>query len=291
MGNLLKVEHLSVSYRNSVFFMKDLSFEMIQGCNLAIVGESGSGKTSLIRALTRLNEVDAIVSGNVIINDKDIYKLDERELRMMRMNEFAIALQLSSELFNPRSTMRTQLYEILSRKYTGEEMEARARNLLAVADLPEEVLDQYPNELSGGMLQRFQIVSTLALDPQIIFLDEPTSALDTDAREKVIGLVNKICKTRKTTFVIVTHDFYVAQKTCDQIMVLYNGKEVEFGSTSELLYNPMHPYTKGLLNSSMDLHKFRDTALFDNRRNSVEKFFTKNIDRWSYSCYTIIYKK
>lgn len=269
---VFEVKDLSVKYGAEGFTLHELSFSADEGEIISIIGESGSGKTTLARAIVHMQDADAIIKGQVIISGKNIYEISEKELEQMRQRDFAIAFQNSRELLNPLLTLREQFFEILSKVYKSkEEMEKKAAELLEVVGLKKDVLDKYPRELSGGMLQRFLLISAVALNPKVVVLDEPTSSLDVASKHKIIHLIMDINKRFNIAFIVITHDFGLAEHISTKMMIFYHGHLVEQGVTTDILRNPTHPYTKGLINSSMDINLYKDVWGIRNVRGEDKK--------------------
>lgn len=256
MPALLEVRELSVSYPS--FSLHPLSFRMEAGEILSVVGESGSGKTTLLKGLACLTGRETRVSGQVLLNGRELLTLSEKERRPLRMTEFSVAFQNSGAWLNPSMRLRSQLGEVLSRKYRAKEQPRLMEELMEAVGLEAEDLNRYPHELSGGMTQRFLLAMAMALEPGLVLLDEPTSSLDVAARDSFARLIKKFNQEKGTAFLIITHDMKLAQQLSQRMMVLYNGHVEEMGSTSEILEYPRHPYTRGLINASMGLNIVRD---------------------------------
>ncbi|NLZ92445.1 MAG: ABC transporter ATP-binding protein [Firmicutes bacterium] len=257
MGVVLETNNLTVTYNNG-FTLHPLSTTIAEGEIVAVVGESGSGKTTLAKALLNLLGSSAQVSGTVKINGHNIFQLPAKELAKRRSLEFAICLQNSYELLNPLLTVREQICEVLRKAYRENELGERLAWLINQVDLDSAVLTKYPHQLSGGMLQKINIICAVALQPGLVILDEPTSSLDRSSREEVLAFIRLLNRQAKMSFLIVTHDLSIAKAVSERIYILYGGKLVEVGLTDEVLAKPRHPYTMGLINSSMEIHPFRD---------------------------------
>lgn len=256
MAPLLDVRELSVSYPG--FSLHPLSFSLDRGEILAVVGESGSGKTTLLKGLACLTEEGTEVSGQVLLEGRELLGMKEEQRRQLRMRSFAVAFQNSSAWLNPGMTLREQLKEVLHRGYPPREIPGRMRELMETVGLKPEDLGRYPRELSGGMAQRFLLATAIALEPGLVLLDEPTSSLDVAARDAFAALVQRLNREKNIAFIIITHDMKLAQLLSSRIMVLYNGHVEELGSTGDILDYPRHPYTRGLINASMGLNIVRD---------------------------------
>ena len=253
---LFTVNDLSVQY--SDFTLKPVSFQLDQGEILAVIGESGSGKTTLAKAITCLLDGDAKVSGTVTLGQWELTALPERELRKLRMSEFAIAFQNSTQFLNPTMTLRKHLEEILDRKYPRSQHQDLMRMLMEEVGLDVRDLERYPRELSGGMAQKFLLASAVALRPGLVLLDEPTSSLDAASGEEFVELIRRLNREHQIAFLVITHDMKLASQLTDRILVLYAGQVMEMGTTAQVLDQPRHPYTRGLLGASINLNIAKD---------------------------------
>lgn len=256
MNKLLEVKNLSLSYPE--FSLHPLSFSLDYGEILAVVGESGSGKTTLLKGLSCLWEEGVKVSGQVLLEGRELLEMKEEQRRQLRMRSFAVAFQNSTAWLNPSMTLREQLKEVLHRGYPARELPGRMRELMETVGLSPEDLGRYPRELSGGMAQRFLLATAIALEPRLVLLDEPTSSLDVAARDSFAALVKRLNREKSIAFVIITHDMKLAAMLSSRMMVLYNGHVEEMGSTADVLDYPRHPYTRGLINASTGLNIVRD---------------------------------
>ena len=253
MNKLLEVKNLSLSYPE--FSLHPLSFSLDSGEIMAVVGESGSGKTTLLKGLSCLWEEGVKVSGQVLLEGRELLGMKEAQRRQLRMSSFA---ENSAAWLNPSMTLREQLKEVLHRGYPTRELPGRMRELMETVGLSPEDLGRYPRELSGGMAQRFLLATAIALEPKLVLLDEPTSSLDVAARDSFAALVKRLNREKRIAFLIITHDMKLAAMLSSRMMVLYNGHVEEMGSTAEILDYPRHPYTRGLINASTGLNIVRD---------------------------------
>ena len=256
MNKLLEVKNLSLSYPE--FSLHPLSFSLDYGEILALVGESGSGKTTLLKGLSCLWEEGVKVSGQVLLEGRELLGMREEQRRQLRMRSFAVAFQNSTAWLNPSMTLREQLKEVLRRGYPTRELPGRMRELMETVGLSPEDLGRYPRELSGGMAQRFLLATAIALEPRLVLLDEPTSSLDVAARNAFADLVKRLNREKGIAFVIITHDMKLSSMLSSRMMVLYNGHVEEMGPTADILDYPRHPYTRGLINASTGLNIVRD---------------------------------
>lgn len=255
---ILEAAGLRVSFEKSDFVLERMDFSIREGEIIAIIGESGSGKSTLLKALTCLSDADAVVEGQVLFGGTDLLALPERRRKDYRFRRFSIVFQNSREYLNPRATLREMLYEILKKEYRGAELEKKAREAMTGADLSPDLLDQHPQALSGGMVQKFQIACATALSPELILLDEPTSSLDAASRSEFIRLIAERNRTMHTAVIVVTHDMALARDLSARMLILYQGVVCEMGQTCDILRQPRHPYTRALLNSAMELNLYKD---------------------------------
>ena len=256
-NNILEVRNLKVYYplRGSWFGKKrylraveDVSFTLARGETLGLVGESGCGKSTLGRALVRLEKS---VSGEIILNGRDIARLEGRALRDCR-KEFQMIFQDPYGSLNPRLSILSALDEVLRLRYPGEKTAVRrerAAGLLERVGLDSCALERYPHQFSGGQRQRIGIARALAGDPGFIVADEPVSALDVSVQAAVVNLLLDIQKESGTAFLFIAHDIAVVEHISNRIMVMYLGHVMESASSHELVAFPEHPYTQALLSA------------------------------------------
>ena len=266
------VDGLTVAYRveeNWLRAVRELTFEVRRGETLAIVGETGSGKTTTGHAIMRLLPVAGrVLGGSVMVGGLDVLSLNERELRQLRGKRVGYVPQQPSAAFNPTMTIGRQVAEALV-VHEGTRYRRTlptVRRLLEEMGLaePDRLVDAFPHQLSGGMLQRAMIASAIIARPRLLVADEPTSALDVTVQRQILDLLRRVRDEHGLTIVLITHDLGAVAQIADTVMVLYAGRKVEIGETDELLHSPRHPYTKGLVQSSPGLgqaHKSRLSAL------------------------------
>jgi peptide/nickel transport system ATP-binding protein len=232
-----------------------VSFAVPAGSSVGLVGESGSGKSVTALSILRLlrDPPGRVVGGEVWFRDRDLTKLSERELRRVRGAEISMVFQEPMTSLNPVMSAGAQVAEslMLHRNMSRREARAEAAELfrkVGIAD-PEQRLDEYPHQLSGGMRQRVMIAMALACRPALLIADEPTTALDVTIQAQILDLLARLRRELGMALLLITHDLGVVAETCDEVVVMYAGHVVENGRASELLTRPRHPYTAGLLRS------------------------------------------
>jgi peptide/nickel transport system ATP-binding protein len=232
-----------------------VSFQLAQGEVLCLLGESGSGKSVTMRALMRLFPATARIGGSIHVDGRDILALPERGLRQIRGRLISMIFQEPMTAFDPVFTIGTQIAESVA-YHDGVSMRAgraRALELLDLVQVPsaKRRLDAYPHELSGGLRQRAMIALALACRPKLLLADEPTTALDATVQIQILLLLRQLQEELGMATIFVTHDLGVACEVADRIAVMYAGRFVEAGSVTEVMDAPRHPYTEGLLRSTI----------------------------------------
>jgi len=259
MNKLLEVNNLKVSfhtYAGEVQAVRGVSFAIGKGETLAIVGESGSGKTVSSKAIMGLiatppGEIKA--DSEILYNGNDILKYNKKQWRNFRGQEAGMVFQDPMTSLNPTMKIGEQIAEGICAHHKISKSAAKAKviELLKKVSIPnpEERIDEYPHEFSGGMRQRVVIATALACNPKLLIADEPTTALDVTIQAQILHLLKDIQKESETAIVIITHDLGVVAGMADNIAVMYAGRIVEFGTVDEIFKNPQHPYTYALLNA------------------------------------------
>ncbi len=255
---LAEVRDLHVRFvgrENTVHAVNGVSFTVNPGKVLCILGESGSGKSVTLRALMRLLPVQAKIEGTVRAAGRDVLALRGKALRDLRGGEVSMIFQEPMTALDPVYTIGQQIGETV-RRHTGCDRAkawARALELLELVRIPsaERRLDAYPHELSGGLRQRAMIAMALSCDPRLLLADEPTTALDATVQIQVLILLRKIQRELGMGMIFVTHDLGVAAEIADTVAVMYAGRIVESGPVGRILAAPLHPYTAGLLASTV----------------------------------------
>lgn len=248
---LLTVEELRLRYGpEQPLVLDEVSLAMEVGETLAIVGESGSGKSSFALALTRLLPQRAELTGKVHFEGQSLLNLSERELRRVRGSRIGFIFQEPGRAFNPVFPIGWQLEEIL-RTHCPDTKDRTSRVIEALEDVgirdAASRLRAYPDEFSGGMLQRALLAQTLLPEPSLLIADEPTTALDVTIQARVMELLTRIREERRLAVLLITHNFGLVHGFADRVVVLHEGRIVEQGKTTDVLTCPQHPYTRGLL--------------------------------------------
>ena len=244
--SLLSVSNLKTSY-GPVNVLAGVSFDIDEGQTYALVGESGSGKTTVIRAIAGLAPAQ---EGTVLYNGRDIRGLSERKMRPLR-KEISLMFQDPVGSLSPRLTIRsliTEPYRIQGMK--DRDIDAEARRLLEMVNLPADLGDRYPYQISGGQARRVGVARALALDPKLILADEPTAGLDVSVQGELLNLLNDLRERLGLSLLIITHNLNVVRHVSDRMGIMYLGRLVEEGATEDIFYQSRHPYTRALLSAS-----------------------------------------
>lgn len=254
---LCEVRNLHTAFR-----IKDTYYDAIENVNLslysnevlAIVGESGCGKSTLATTIMGLHDFNYTkVSGEVIFEDKNLLTLDQDEYNKIRGGKIGMIFQDPLSALNPLQRIGEQIEEALTyhTKFSKEEKKARVLELLEKVGIenPSRVYRQFPHQLSGGMRQRVMIAMALSCKPKMIIADEPTTALDVTIQAQILDLLTDLQNEIKAGIILITHDLGVVAQMADRVAVMYAGQVVELADSMELFNNPLHPYTKSLLNS------------------------------------------
>jgi peptide/nickel transport system ATP-binding protein len=253
----LKVDNLVTEFvtgDGAVRALDHVSFELKAGQIMGLVGESGSGKS--LTGFSIMGLLDApgrITSGRIWLGDQDIRSMTTEELRQMRGNRMAMIFQDPMMTLNPVMKISAQMIEAIQahRPISRSDALHECRAALAMVGIasPDARLDAYPHQLSGGMRQRVAIAIALLNKPDVIIADEPTTALDVTIQGQILAEIQKICRQTATAVIWITHDLSVVSSLADHISVMYAGKIVEQGPSAQVLGQPAHPYTRGLIRS------------------------------------------
>ncbi len=255
---LLEVKELQTHFRTDDGIVKavdGVSFSLDKGKILGIVGESGCGKSMTSLSIMRLlNEgAGCKLSGQILFEGTDLLQLTEKELRRIRGNQISMIFQEPMTSLNPLFTIGDQIMESVmlhqgANKKTARDKAIEMLQLVGIPS-PEQRVDVYPHQLSGGMRQRVMIAIALACNPKLLIADEPTTALDVTIQAQILDLMRKLREELGTSIILITHDLGVVAEMVDEIAVMYCGKVVEQADVHSLFEAPQHPYTRGLLRS------------------------------------------
>jgi oligopeptide/dipeptide ABC transporter ATP-binding protein len=264
---ILSIRNLKTYFftrRGIVKAVDGVDFDLMQSECLCLVGESGCGKT--VTALSVLGLVDSppgrIVDGEIYYHNLNLRECPPDQLRHIRGKEIAMVFQDAQSALNPVFTIGDQIEEQvkLHLRVSRREAKAKAISLLQEVGIPspEKAVGYYPHQLSGGMRQRAMIAMSLSCDPQILIADEPTTAVDVTVKAQILDIFSQLKNTRQMSLLFITHELGIVSEIGDRILVMYGGKVVETATVSELLSNPKHPYTAGLINCLPDITRVKD---------------------------------
>ncbi|AMW99905.1 ABC transporter ATP-binding protein [Rummeliibacillus stabekisii] len=291
-------ELLQVKGLETTFFTEDgafpavdnIDFSLREGEILGIVGESGCGKS--VTSLSIMGLVPSppgkVTNGEILLEGTDLAKFSDKEMRKIRGKEVAMIFQEPMTSLNPLFTIGNQLTEAIlihNKKWSKKKAEERAIEMMKLVGLPrsEELLKEYPHQLSGGMRQRVMIAMALVCDPKILIADEPTTALDVTIQAQILQLMRDLNKRLNTAVMLITHDLGVVAETCERVVVMYSGQIVEEGPVDLIFKDPQHPYTKGLIQSVPDM-RFKKDRLYSIRGNVPKPGSIKQGCRFAARC-------
>jgi peptide/nickel transport system ATP-binding protein len=263
MTALLEVKDLEILFKKEKEYVStvgQISFSVQPGEMLGIVGESGCGKsvTSLaIMGLLSKEQSKLGQTSEIVFSGKSLSRLNESEYRNVRGKEISMIFQDPMTSLNPVLTIGYQMREMINahERVSKRECWERSVKMLKKVGIPraEQIMNEYPHQLSGGMRQRVMIAIALALQPKLLIADEPTTALDVTIQAQILDLIKEVQSESKTSVILITHDLGVVAEVCDRVIVMYAGKVVEEAPVNEMFVDPKHPYTKGLLGSMPSL--------------------------------------
>ena len=254
---LLDVRGLRTSFRiqgQTVEAVRGVDLSLVPGEIVGIVGESGSGKSVTMKSIIKMLPDSATLSADAIaFGGRDLLHLTENEMCSVRGNDISMIFQDPMTSLNPLRRVGDHIVEVLRRHSALSRGEAfqQAVEMLRMVGVPspEERMRQYPHEFSGGMRQRVLIAMALACKPRLLIADEPTTALDVTIQAQILDLIRQLQETTGMAVVLITHDLGIVASLCSRLMVMYGGLIMETGSTEDIFYRPMHPYTRALLRS------------------------------------------
>lgn len=259
---MLTVENFSALYQQNGRLLpavSDITFSLAAGENLGIVGESGCGKTTLSLGIMGLLR-GAAVSGRVLFHGHDLSAMPERARRHFRWLHMAMVFQNSLEILNPVLTVAEQLTEPMTTHLGLPVNEARERvaEMLLLTGLDHKWLAAYPHQISGGMRQRVLIAMALVCKPELLIVDEPTNSLDPDSREAILDLLESLQNSLGFSMILISHNLQAVRRLTGRLLTMYAGRIVEEGETGDVMRMPLHPYTRGLINSAPELFPYKD---------------------------------
>lgn len=273
---ILKVEHLKTEIgvgKKTVHAVNDANLVLERGKTLGIVGESGCGKSITAFSVMQLIPKTAKITGGTVTyypKDGDAkvltdYKTNSKEMRAIRGKDIAMVFQDPMASLNPVYTIGDQIMENLKNHEKLPQEEAKARIIKLLGELgipaPEQRYNEYPHQFSGGMKQRVMIAIAMICNPSILIADEPTTALDVTIQSQILALMKQVQETHGTSIALITHNMGIVANFCDNVVVMYMGRDVESGTVEQIFNNPQHPYTKALLSSVPVLGMDRDKEL------------------------------
>lgn len=255
---ILKIENLKIQFKSgkeTVQPIRGVNFSLKKGESLGVVGESGSGKSVTSLSVMGLlpTGTSEIVEGKITFDGRDLTHLNDKQFQKIRGNDISMIFQEPMTSLNPVFTVGEQLSEPLLQHKNMSKKEIRQAiiDVLKQVGIPraEQIIDEYPHQLSGGMRQRVMISMALLCQPKLMIADEPTTALDVTIQAQILDLMKKIRTENDMSLLLITHDLGVVAEMCDRVVVMYAGEVVEMSEVSELFDQPLHPYTQGLIKS------------------------------------------
>lgn len=257
---MLEVKNLNIGLKKhrELTIVEDVSFSLSRGKIIGLVGESGSGKSLTALSIMNLLDEDTFkFDGKILYDNNDLLELNEKDICKIRTKKIAMIFQDPMTALNPIMTIKEQIEETLKLHFTDldrHEINERIKEVLTLVKIPspDEIMNKYPFQLSGGLRQRAMIAMAICCKPEMIIADEPTTALDVTIQMEILNLLSELREKLGATVLIITHDLGVVAEICDEVMVMYLGRIVESSDVVTFFDSNMHPYSKGLLNSNPD---------------------------------------
>ena len=263
---LLEVKDLETEFkvkRGTVKAVNGVSFEVDKGEILAVVGESGSGKSvTSLSVMGLIRDPGRVAGGEILFNGENLLKKSTKEMQAVRGDKISMIFQDPLTSLHPVYRVKDQIMETILSHTTMNKKEAlkRAIEMLDLVGIPapEQRVNDYPHQMSGGMRQRVMIAMALACDPELLIADEPTTALDVTIQAQILDLINRLREKLGMAVLLITHDLGVVAETADKVVVMYCGRVVEQATVEQLFTKPLHPYTQGLLDSIPKMDEDRE---------------------------------
>jgi len=259
-SSLLRINDLCVSFsvgKERIRALENFNVVLNPGEKLAILGESGSGKTALARAIMGILDPNASVTGEINYQGENLLSMNSKDLNALRGSSLSMIFQDSMSALNPVFPVGWQISELLRVKRNLSRSDARKEAIEALSKVgiknPQSRYSDFPHQFSGGMRQRVSIALSLALSPKLLIADEPTTALDVTVQAQILELIDALVEEFNMALILITHNLGIVAQSTERIVVLYSGRVLETGKTSEVLASPAHPYTKQLL-MAVQLH-------------------------------------
>ncbi len=264
---MFEVINLNAGYEfrdKFVHAVRNVSFKVEKNDFFGIAGESGCGKSTLVLAALRLlKKPGKIMSGKILVDGKDLLTLNDSEMKELRWKKIALVTQSSMNSLNPVIKIKDQMSDVLIKNHGYSKADAHelVQKNLELVGITADRMDSYPHQLSGGLRQRVVIAMALLMSPSVIFMDEPTTALDVVVQRSILQQIEELRKQKAFSAVFITHDISLLFEMATKIAIMYGGEFVEIGEAHSVYSNPMHPYTKGLLEAlpsiSKNLEKYK----------------------------------
>ena len=253
----IEISDLSVDYKTlheNIHALENVELKLEDGESVGIAGESACGKSTLGLTIIKMLQGGKIISGKILFNGKSVLDMSESEFDgSLRWKEISMIFQGAMNSLDPVFTIKQQFDEILKQHGCDDKSDKIIHDVIHSVNLDHSVLAKYPHELSGGMKQRIIIAMALLLKPKFVIADEPTTALDVLVQAQIVNLLKNL-KKKGLSLMLISHDLAILSEIAEKIGIMYGGKIIEFGTSSEIYRNPKHPYTQGLLNSIPTLH-------------------------------------
>lgn len=255
-----EVKDLNIYYKtNDGWFhaVKDMNFSIDKKDSVGIVGESGSGKSTFAMSVLQMHSKKSTkITGQILFNNQNLLECSPAEINKIRWDQISFVFQKSMSALSPTHKIGQQMkdiYMVHNKNKKASEIKQHCLNVLERVDLPSRVYEQYPHELSGGMMQRVSIALAVLNDPEIVFFDEATTALDVVVQNKVLEMIMDLEEDFNLTRFMITHDISTVASTCNKIIVMKDGKIIEMGDVNQVLLEPKEEYTKKLIDSYINI--------------------------------------